>query len=95
MGRHAEYLGSSLIRLIMVRLYDQSNIAFAHDIPILSECSRQGRMHMSFSRLPMFKVVLAAPGPGFCGRGRSQICWELMGHSDIHVDYNVYKESMA
>lgn len=79
MGRHPECLGSSLFRLSMVRLYDQSNIAYAHDDPI------PFRMHIASSRLPMFKVLSAASGPGFCGRRRSNTMMELMGHSGVYV----------
>lgn len=79
MGRHPEYLGSSLIRLIMVRLYDQSNIAFAHDYPILFGCPRQDRTHMSFGRLPMVKSGLSRAG--------ARILWSRKVSNMMGVDW--------
>lgn len=75
MGGRPEYLGSSLFRLNMVRLYNQSNITYAHDNPNFF------RMHMALDGLPMFKVLSAALGPGFCGRRRSNTMMESMGHT--------------
>lgn len=88
MGRLPKYLGSSLFRLSIVRLYDQRNITSAHDKPIAIETLFQDRTY-GICEATNVQSALSDAGTGVLWSEKvSNTIMGLMGHSVI-VSQNV------